>query len=789
MINSNDLYREYVDNKISLTQIPINKITWKILGMAAIKETDIYIKFIFDMCENKNINIDLIRLVDLLPKQHLSQDIYDRVFKINPKKYFLSIPKKFRTEQMIIEYNSLTNFLVSNKISPRERKQDMYNSLYKENPIKNFALIPDEYKTQGMCNDFFHIDPLNHFKMIPSRFITREMCIEFLKLNPFKHFQLIPDRFKTIEFFQNNILQENNSISKQAVYNEMFRRNPIVNFIHIPEEYRTQEMYERIAYLSKDITILDNIPSKFRNKRIYEILFWKNPKKFFTLVPDKFKTREMCDIVLKIDFDSFFSTIPDEYKTQEECNRFFDIDPLKNIWKIPLNFRTKDMLLKIIDLDDNLFGIIKFPKNVMTKETYKMVFDKIDSFKAFELIPEQYISQEMCDRLFNIDYISAFKIIPDRYITKRMCIYVLDNLTSISEMGLFVKRFKNQEIFDYMFDKNYKKYFKYIPSEFRNKRMYLHLLKNNVYKYSKIVPMELYDDIDVIDIVCSELKKIIDKNITIPADSELCLNVIKLYPSLIKVLEQQYMDNIIIGDIYSIINEHGTLEFIANKYDVSIYYIENLVEKIKNIDIDKYNIIKKILEDNRINYLANMLNDITNLGEIILSLGDIVNYELNAEQKIKFAYLFYKFCNNSLEEIYYFDYKKYSYEYLNDINFFFNKCLKYKYIFTSTDYAEEKNIFEFNNSWLKKYNRNSFFKIKEGIPSIEHKYGKEGKLLTFDIEIDIISRLKNECIPLNSYIVQCSFKEYFNNNLDGFIAVIKSYDCLMKNSKKRIRKI
>ena len=95
----------------------------------------------------------------------------------------------------------------------------------------------------------------------------------------------------------------------------------------------------------------------------------------------------------------------------------------------------------------------------MTKETYKMVFDKIDSFKAFELIPEQYISQEMCDRLFNIDYISAFKIIPDRYITKRMCIYVLDNLTSISEMGLFVKRFKNQEIFDYMFDKNYKKYF------------------------------------------------------------------------------------------------------------------------------------------------------------------------------------------------------------------------------------------------------------------------------------------------------------------------------------------
>lgn len=569
----------------------------------------------------------------------------------------------------------------------------------------------------------------------------------------------------------------------------MFRKNPMVNFIYIPEEYRTQEMYERIVYLSNDVTILDNVPSKFRSRRIYEIVFWKNPRKFFALVPDKFKTKEMCDVVLKIDFNSFFSSIPDEYKTQEDCNRFFDIDPLNNIWKIPLHFRTKDMLLKVIDLDDNLFGIIEFPKNVMTKEVYELIFDRIDSFKAIEVIPEQYISQEMCDKLFNIDYIRAFKIIPDRYITKRMCIHLIDNITSANEIGLFIKKFNNQEIFDYMFDKNYKKYFKYIPNEFRSKRMYLCLLKNNVYKYSKIVPMELYDDEDIIDVVCSGLKKLIDKNITTPADSKLCLYVIKLYPSLIRALNRHYVDNIIINDIYYIISEHGTLEYIAKKYDVSIYYIEDLVEKIRDIDINKYNFIKKILEDNRLNYFTNMLNDIANLGEIILSLGEIVNYELDSEQKIKFAYLFYKYCNHSLEEIYNFDYKKYSYEYLNDINFFFTKCLKYNHIFNSDDYVEDQNIIEFNNGWLKKYSRNKFFNIKKGVPSVEHRYGKDRDLLTFDIEENIIDRLKAESIPLNSYIVQRAFREYFNGNFEAFISKFNDYDILSIKLKKRSRKM
>lgn len=624
--------------------------------------------------------------------------------------------------------------------------------------------------------------------MIPNRFITQEICDEFLKINPFKHFSLIPNRFKTRNFGQYNILEENPGVSQQVIYNEMFRKNPMFNFFYIPEEYRTQEMYERIVYLSDDITIINEFPPKFLNKRIYEIIFWKNPRKHFSLIPNKFKTKEMCDIVLKIDFEGFFESIPDGFMTQDDCNRFFDIAPINNIWKIPFEYRTKDMLFKIVELNENLFGNVSFPKSVMTKETYELLFDRIDPFKIFEFVPTQYISQVMCDKLYDIDHKRALKVIPESFLTKRMYIYIIDNINELSEFQYIFGKINCQDFFDILFDKDYKKYFKYIPNKFRTKRMYIDLLSRDVCKYSNIVPEELYDE-DIYNIVSSGLKKLIDKNMTISNPPQLCLKVIDTIPSLIKVLKQGDMDKIIINDIFSLVQKFGTLEYIAKKYDVSIYYVQSLVEGIKDINIESYNIIKRKLEDNRKLYFSNMINDIYNLGEIISLLGEIRNNQLNSEQKIMFTYLFYKHCNYNLEDIYEFDYEKYSYQYLNNINFLFVNCLKYNIIFDGSCDNEEINNIKNNNSWLRKYNRNLFFKLQKETPSIEYRYGKNQELLTFDIEKTIINKLSSEGIPLNNYIVQCAFREYFDGNLDGFIAKIKSYDHLGKPLKKRLRKI
>ena len=74
---------------------------------------------------------------------------------------------------------------------------------------------------------------------------------------------------------------------------------------------------------------------------------------------------------------------------------------------------------------------------------------------------------------------------------------------------------------------------------------------------------------------------------------------------------------------------------------------------------------------------------------------------------------------------------------------------------------------------------------------MEHRYGKNGDLLTLKIEEKIINVLKSEGIPLNEIIVTNAFKEYFNGNLALYVEKLKGYDgefeILLNNNKDKNR--
>ena len=224
---------------------------------------------------------------------------------------------------------------------------------------------------------------------------------------------------------------------------------------------------------------------------------------------------------------------------------------------------------------------------------------------------------------------------------------------------------------------------------------------------------------------------------------------------------------------------------------IDVSYVNIILEKIKLDDISSYTAIKNVLDMNQRSHFFNMINDVKILSIIIESLGKIDVKGLNIEQKLRFTYLCNKYLSYDLEDIYSFDYSKYINEDMSIVTKFFNRVLKYNFIRNGNATIPEKKTIQFNNSWLRKYNRNKFFAIKNGNYTMEHRYGKNGDLLTLDIEEKIVNVLRTEGIPLNEIIVTNAFKEYFNDNLVLYIEKLKGYDSefevLLNNNKDKNR--
>ena len=253
-----------------------------------------------------------------------------------------------------------------------------------------------------------------------------------------------------------------------------------------------------------------------------------------------------------------------------------------------------------------------------------------------------------------------------------------------------------------------------------------------------------------------------------------------------KMIDIQLSELTILKELTIMLSSGGSIEEISKKNNTSIGIIQEIIEKQKDINPELYQAIKNKLLSNQTIWILNMINDCNMLSSIIISLGKIDNAFLTREQKIKFAYLYYNNCHNSLEEIYNFA-NKYpdKIEDTNTINEFFRKVLKYNYLKSENTLIPEKKTILFNNKWLKQFDKVDYFKIKDGIPTVKNQY-LEHIIQVEDVD-NIISILKSNNIPLNDMIVKEAIREYYNKKLSDFITNIKQYDTELNTNKPKGR--
>ena len=761
--SANDIYQDYVKGKIKLIEVPISKLSWSLLGKAAFQETENYIDYIFDLYETKKINIDIVRCIELLPLEYL-QDIYKRFFEVNPEKNFGMIPIKFRNKEMC-------------------------DTFFKLNPFVNFRLIPDKYKSQEMCDVLFRYDPLESFKLIPNKFKSDKMCDIYLKLNSNEkiNLNLIPIKYrnKYIHGVEMNDCSSLNGEAEDARDNFVCKNADFQVKDRIFRYFKTQQEWDDFFDENPEEHFVF-IPSKYKTQRMFETLFEINPGKYFEDIPLKFITQYMCDIMLELDIGRYFFVVPDSFKTQEVYDSFLELNPRVNFKYIPDEFKSEKIWKIMFDVDPVYY--FKFiPEKYITPEMLVKMFYFFPKI-FFDLIPYEFKTQEVYDKYFTIDPVLNINKIPVKFRTQEMFFELFKTNHYLLNVIEFDENVMTQALFDKLFEFNSVDFFDLIPIKFRTEEMYKFMLKKDVYKYSKLVPKELYSE-SIFEIVAIELKKLINNEITISSDSDLCLMVVRLYPSLVKVFEVRTIDDIIFNDIYLMCSEGGTVENIARKYNVSVYYINRLIEKIKDIDPVMYIFIKNKLEQNKKTWLANMQNDVLNLGQIILSLNIEPGF-MNTEQKIKFVYLYRRYVINSLNDIYNFNYRKYcksASEYFECIDNFFKNFIRSGYLsVNNSDFPIQEGI-ALNNSWLSKYDRSEFFQFRNGVCTAEYRYGKNEELLTLEIEEYVINLLKKESIPLNDLIVRCAFREYFDGTFNEYILKLQSYDGTYKSSKKKIK--
>jgi len=388
-------------------------------------------------------------------------------------------------------------------------------------------------------------------------------------------------------------------------------------------------------------------------------------------------------------------------------------------------------------------------------------------------------------KMFEINPNYVLKELPSKFNNQKMML----ELYKINPRVIFESisdLWKTQEMCNEYFKLNRESFEKCVPIGMYNKEMYVELLKRDFIRYSNIIPDNMID-VDTIGIAKIEMDKLIKNEEFVERKdlSKLMLMVIKLYPECRKIMFVDQEEKIR-NDLYAMINNGGTLEGIAENYSVSVSLVNNILEKIKDEDEASYVAIKDVLEMNQRGYFFNMMRDVNNLSMVINMIGNVDYKGMTLEQKLMFSYLCNKYIYNSFEDIYSFNFSKYTDVDYSNVTKFFNRVLKYNFIRSENATIPERKTIQFNNGWLRNYDRKRFFAIKNGVPTMEHRYGKNSELLTFEIEEKIINVLKSEGIPLSEVIVTTAFKEYFNGNLALYVDKLKGYDAMYEETKNNL---
>lgn len=739
MENKIDYFSLYESHSIKFKDIPLSELNINILKLAAVWDRKDYIEVIFKLYEINN-SIDLISFARLIwDGCNEYYEMYERIFEIDPVRYFDLIPNKCRNSKM-------------------------WNIMFEMDPEKYFPIIPSHFITSSMYEVLLRIDFDKYFDMIDVRNVKPRLCEYIYKLAPEKLFKFVGFRY-----------------SSHA-------------------DLLTKDMCLKLVELDSERFFRD------ANNFYIDMIFDVDPVRYFEIIPEKKLDLHICQIMFKIDPEKYFLRIPMLFRTDDMYNKMFEIDAEKYFLEFPMEKRDLSKCKKMFELDPEKY-FEQFPHNCRIKAMCKKVFE-IDPEKYFYLIPTKYRTQEMCNMMLEINFEKYFDDIPHKYRTKDMWIkmFIINPEYVLREMP---KKFRSEEIFLEFYKVNPKvafenmcyewktqemcnKYFelnkesfeRYIPNDMFTKEMYVELLKRNFIYYSRCIPDNMID-VDIISIAKIEMNKLIQNGEFIERKnlSKLMLMVIKLYPECNKIIFMD-LEEKIRNELYAMINNGGTLEGIAEKYEVSVSVVNTILEKIKEEDLSSYTAMKDVLEINQRGYFFNMMRDVQNLSMIIESLGNIDVKGMTLEQKLMFTYLYDKHISNSLEDIYSFNFKKYTNVDYSNVTRFFNRVLKYNFIRSENATVSERKTIQFNNSWIRKYNRNKFFAIKNGVVTMERRYGKNSELLTFEIEEMIINVLKSSGIPLIEIIVTTAFKEYFNGNLALYIEKLKGYDALYEEVKK-----
>lgn len=562
---------------------------------------------------------------------------------------------------------------------------------------------------------------------------------------------------------------------------------------------------------------LNNDPFSFYNR-----LFFINPEEKFRKIPLRYRTKEMYLKMFGLNsenYDRYFSSMPIEFLDADICNSYFMLNPEKNIYNIPTQFVTGEMKKVLFD-SDPLKWFLNIPSDEITSEMCFRVLSDGKVFSHYYLkrvldhIPEKVKDQNFYDYLFLVT--DNLFLIPDRFRTEFMYSkkfellsleifnsFPKDCITDNMYLALYKKfscdmcsfinnipsEFINQHFYDVIFKIDPFESFSLIPEEYITSSMYKTLLFLDISNYISIVPVAVYDD-EMLRLVIDELK---NGNKLDDIPFEACNLIVGLDMKLFDILPEKYKIDTIINELINLSESFGTIEFISNKYNVSISYINTILEdNIKNTNFELYCSIKEQLKCNQKKWLFNMKNDVLKLKNIVLSLGEINNNLLSNEQRIQFCYMLKESgVTNSLESIYMFASKYKSYYFVNN---FFDSIFKYKKLFGEEDETSnltEDEREEIKNSilWFDCYKLSNDF-TNDGKNIIFRKYADvSGKHieLTYEIAIFIINQLKESNIPLNNCIVNEAYRRYFVNELNLFIKELKlgSYLC---NNKKKIRK-
>lgn len=584
----------------------------------------------------------------------------------------------------------------------------------------------------------------------------------------------------------------------------------LVNFNDIP----TNKLNKQICKFS-----LDNDPFSFYNR-----LFLKDPEKEFKKIPVRYRTKEMYLKMFDLNIENYaryFSTMPIEFLDNDICNSYFILNPEKNINSIPSKFITSEMMKILFNSNpSNLRWFFSIPSDELTSEMCFRVFREANVFNEYYLIrllehiPQKLKDQNFYDYLFFVT--ENLFLIPDEFRTTFMYSKKIDSLplemlksfpkeciTDDIYLTLYKKfscdinslinnvpsEFIDQRFYDVVFEINPINNFSLIPEEYITSSMYKRLLFLDISNYISIVPIAMYDD-EMLNLVISELK---NGNNLKDISFEVCNLIVNYDISLFNILPEKYKIDVIINELISLFDSFGTIEFISKKYNVSVYYINNILENnIKNTNYELYCSIKEQLDNNQKKWLFNMKNDVSKLKDIILSLGEIDNNLLSNEQRIQFCYMLRESgVINSLESIYLFAGKYKEYYLVDD---FFGSVLKYKKLFVKNEEtfylsSDEREKIKNELLWLDYYKLSNDF-ASDGKNIVLRKYvdASDNHIeLTYEVALFIINELKKNNIPLNNCIVNEAYRRYFVNELDLLIKELKlgSYLC---NNKKKIRK-